>query len=167
MSGESATIGRICDDIRRGWNEVKGDWKRWPHTFQALTDCYYVQRFPLADQAYSLEGLLQFERSWQTEHGHKEIAHTHLDQACAHEVRFHANRGRLFRRPCAALATCWRAIICERPERVLDRAARAAARHAHTSKAAESTVIPKLKVKGEARRGAGEKRPPSISAEEM
>lgn len=165
--GETATIGRICDALPKGWHEIKGDWRKWPQTFRALTECYYVDRFPSADQAYSLEGLSQFQRSWQIEHGHREIAHEHLDQATAHEVRFHANRGRLFRRPCAALSTCWRAIISERPERVLDRAARAAARPQEKATASKSSEIPYSNVTLGTRGKAVKKVAPSICAEEM
>lgn len=134
MSKEAATATRICDALPTGWREVPGDWRLWPETFRALVECYYCEHFPAADQAYALSGLQQFGTAWNIEHGHKEIEQIYLDQATAHEVRYHANRGRLFRRPCAALSTCWRALICERPERVLDRSARGKARHARTSK---------------------------------
>lgn len=123
----SATIGRMCDNVRKGWTECPKDWARWRATYAALSDTYYADSFSQADQAYALEGLLQYEATWQREHGHKCIEQRWLDEAAAHEVRYHATRGRIFRRACAALSTCWRAIAVERPERVIDRSDRAIA----------------------------------------
>lgn len=127
-----ATIGsmierevRMCDAVRKGWNEVPQNWMHWRSTYAALADTYYREKFSHADQGYALEGLLQFELVWQREHGHKMVDQRWLDEACAHEVRYHAQRGRQFRKPVAALSTCWRALAIERPERITDRATRA------------------------------------------
>ena len=149
-TGKSETVGELvtrqCDQARRGWRETAGDWKLWPATYAALTECYYVETFRQTDQAYCLAGLQQFRTAWQAEHGHRETPQKYLDQATAHEVRYHANRGRLFRRPAAALSTCWRAIICERPERVFDRQIRAELKERRDANSTFPQEIPKSNV---------------------
>jgi len=134
MSSMSATIGRICDEVNIGWKSVSKDWQRWPETFKALRATYYVSTFAQADQSYCLAGLQTVKTMWDQEHGQKQIAQEFLDQACAHEVHYHASRGRTFRRASAALSTCWRGIVTERPERVTDRAERAKTRARLTAK---------------------------------
>jgi hypothetical protein len=149
MTTMSATIGRMCDDVRAGWKDVHGDWKEWGMTYRALTETYYKGRFAAADSAYCLAGLQQFQTAWMMDHGHKDIAQEFLDAACAHEVRYHASRGRIFRRPCAALSTCWRAIVNERPERVTDRAARKTEYARRKAKVPDTLGIPISKMTAE------------------
>lgn len=116
---------RKADVVGRGWMQDVTGWKEWPDTFKALSTSYYATGFPQADQQYAIAGLTRFRLAWIEEHGFRNIPQAYLDQAAAHEVNYHAYRGRLFKRPCAALSTCWTAIVCERPERVIDRHGRA------------------------------------------
>lgn len=128
MSNAESTTGRKSDTQPLGWMGALGDWKLWPETLKALSSTYYATKFPVADRQYALAGLTRFKMEWESEHGFRNIPQVYVDAAAAHEVNYHAYRGRLFKRPCAALSTCWLAIICERPERIIDRYARAAAR---------------------------------------
>lgn len=128
MNVQLKPTARQADTLPTGWMTATKNWGLWPYTERALRESYYADGFPIADQQYALTGLQRFAQAWSAEHAHREIEQIYLDQACAHEVLFHHFRSRLFRRPCAALSTCWQAIVCERPERVLDRHARATIR---------------------------------------
>ena len=118
-------VRTLPDEVGKGYKTTTPAWSNWPATHQALSTTYYLAWFPEADQLYALAGLQMMADTFAQEHGGKEVAQEHIDAAAAHEVRYHALRARQWRRPCAALATCWLNIVLERPERILDRHERA------------------------------------------
>lgn len=118
-------VRQTPDNVGKGYRATRADWALWPATEKALSTTYYLAHFPEADQQYALAGLQMMFQTFDAEHAGKNVALEHLDHAAAHEVRYHALRGRVWRRPCSALATCWVNLVLERPERILDRHERA------------------------------------------
>lgn len=118
-------VRTLPDSIGKGYRTVNSPWSKWPLTEKALCQTYYLGSFCHADQEYCLAGLLQYSQAFAAEHEGPGDDQAHLDAAAAHEVRYHALRGRTWRRPAAALTTCWLNLVLERPERILDRRERA------------------------------------------
>lgn len=142
-------VRTLPDAVGKGYGTIQTPWIKWPLTEKALIQTYYLTGFPHSDQEYCLAGLQQFEQAFRCEHEGPEDDQPHLDAAAAHEVRYHALRGRTWRRACAALATCWLNLVMERPERILDRRERAARLNVSTrtkgkatSREEENGVIP-------------------------
>ena len=121
-------VRKLPDEVGKGYRTASPTWANWTATHQALSTTYYLAHFPEADQLYALAALQMMWDTFQAEHAGKEVAQEHVDAAAAHEVRYHALRARTWRRPCAALATCWLNLVLERPERILDRHERASKR---------------------------------------
>lgn len=125
MSSHRLPAVRVTPDtIGKGYRAAHADWRLWPATHRALCETYYLTSFPEADQQYMLAGLQQYHTAFESDYSEQLVDLAHLDAAAAHEIRYQALRGRVFRRACAALSTCILNVALERPERILDRHAR-------------------------------------------
>lgn len=92
-------------------------WARWPRTHAALLDTYFkVRAMP---ERYLLAGLQRMYETACAVHGRERIDYRRLDAAAAAECYYHDVRGRVFGNPEAALSTCWRNLVTERPEKIL------------------------------------------------
>lgn len=96
------------------------NWTLWDRTCRALLQTYYVDGMTEHDEHYALAALTRFATSWHELHEHRQTPQPALDHATAEEVFYHWYRARQFRRPIAALAVCWVALISERPERIIN-----------------------------------------------
>lgn len=103
----------------------------WPATFIALNETYYAgmdwsRTLPDGsnDAGYMVAGLARYKNAWKATHGHVIVSQDQLDRAAAHEIRYHHERGRVMRRPCAMLSTCLSRLVVERPERISGRRTR-------------------------------------------
>lgn len=102
----------------------KSNWAMWKETWKAFQQSYYPNGMDTADQHYALASLQRYALYWAENHGQRNTPQTILDEAAANEVFYHWYRARQFRRPVAALAVCFTAMVSERPERIIDRQAR-------------------------------------------
>jgi len=120
-----------------GHTESRWAWalRAWGQTVSALRDTYY--RAGVADATglnlgqdgpYLLAGLSHMRQLWERDNAHRHTPQAVLDSVAASEVRYLYRRGKSFRRPAAALWTCWGNLVLERPERVLELAASMAGR---------------------------------------
>ena len=96
-------------------------WDAFPRTLEGLLQTYEAAGMNPADEGYYLAGLQTYVMTWRSEHTHREVPLYILDQAACNEVFYQHTRGRKFRRNCAALAACWKNLVTDRPERILQR----------------------------------------------
>jgi hypothetical protein len=101
------------------------NWRGWPAVQKALSQTYCREEFSQDEQRYALACCARFAFEWNLRHEARGIPLVILDEAAANEVWYHWLRSTQFRRPCAALGMCWLNLVTERPERILDRYARA------------------------------------------